>query len=419
MQAGIILSIAKTHLLSRLKQSVIASLGVTFGIGMFIAMVSFMTGVNAFLEDMILDNTAHIHIYNEASTSKKSVLDLAKDPENNFNMVWNTKPKDVRQNIKDGLQILRIVRSNPKVEGASPLLTSQVFYNYGSTPINGSISGVDILEQDKLFNLSGKLIAGEIKGLLSINNGIIIGSGLAKKLEVGVNDHVNITTPRGTQMRLIIVGIYSTGIAAMDNTMSYSTLKTSQRILEKNNDYITDINIKLKNIDDAAELAKTYTAQFEAKADDWITTNAEILVSFTMRNTITYAVSIALLIVAAFGIYNILTMMIYEKMNDIAILKATGFTGSDVLKIFLSEALIIGIVGGISGLIFGFFIAYGISKIPFNSTQVITLTHMPVNFDIEYYIFGMLFALITTALAGFLPSRRAAKVDPVAIIRGK
>jgi lipoprotein-releasing system permease protein len=89
------------------------------------------------------------------------------------------------------------------------------------------------------------------------------------------------------------------------------------------------------------------------------------------------------------------------------------------MKIFLSEALIIGIVGGTSGLLLGFAMALGISSVPFRSEQVFTLTHMPVNFDIKYYVFGMLFALLTTALAGFFPARKAAKVDPVAIIRGK
>jgi lipoprotein-releasing system permease protein len=419
MKQGLILRIAKTHLLSRFKQSLIAGLGVTFGISMFIAMVSFMTGVNVLLEKLMLSSTPHIHIYNDIKTNRKTILDILNNPEKNFNVVHNVKPKDEEHNIKDGLPITELIKKDPHVYGASPLVTSQVFYNNGSTPINGSISGVDILEQDKLFNLGEKIVKGDLKGLLSVNDGIIIGSGLAEKLNVGVNDRVNITTPTGAQIQLNIVGIFTSGISMIDNIMSYSTLKTAQKIMGKSNDYITDINIKLKNIDDAPLMAKTFGRQFDYKSDDWLTSNAEILVSFTLRNVITYAVSVALLIVAGFGIYNILTMMIYENMNDIAILKATGFTGNDIMKLFLTEALLIGMTGGIAGLFLGFLISLGISNIPFHSKAVISMNHMPVNFDPQYYLFGLLFALITTAISGFLPARKASKVDPVSIIRGK
>ncbi|HAR19545.1 MAG TPA: ABC transporter, partial [Cytophagales bacterium] len=181
----------------------------------------------------------------------------------------------------------------------------------------------------------------------------------------------------------------------------------------------SDLNIKIKNIEEASEMANRYAHQFGYKADDWLTTNAQILVSFTLRNFITYAVSIALLIVAGFGIYNILTMMIYEKMNDIAILKATGFSGGDIRKIFLSEALLIGLTGGLMGLLLGFLLSLAISRVPFESRAMISMKHLPVNFDPIYYLVGIAFSTITTLLAGYFPSRKAAKVDPVAIIRGK
>jgi lipoprotein-releasing system permease protein len=415
----LILSIAKTHLLSRLKQSVIAALGVTFGISMFIAMVSFMTGVNKLLEDLMLNSTPHIHIYNDVKTNRETIIDMFIDPRKNFNVVHDVRPKDDGRNIRNGMHILKLIKQDPHVAGASPLVTTQVFYNYGSTPITGSISGVDILEQDKLFNLSDKIVQGDIHSLLSVNNGIIMGSGLAAKLNVSLNDRVNTTTPRGTQMQLIVVGIYTSGISMVDDVISYSTLGTVQKILEKSNDYITDINIKLRNLDDASMVADAFARQFNYKADDWLTANAEILVSFTLRNSITYAVSIALLIVAGFGIYNILTMMIYEKMNDIAILKATGFTGRDIMKLFISEAMMIGMTGGILGLLLGFLISLVIASIPFHSKAVINMTHMPVNFDPQHYAGGMIFALITTTLSGYLPARKASKIDPVAIIRGK
>ncbi|NNK79948.1 MAG: FtsX-like permease family protein, partial [Flavobacteriales bacterium] len=130
-------------------------------------------------------------------------------------------------------------------------------------------------------------------------------------------------------------------------------------------------------------------------------------------------VSITLLIVAGFGIYNILNMFIYEKMNDIAILKATGFSGGDVKKIFISQALILGLVGGILGLIIGYFVSVLISHTPFETEALPTIKTYPVNFEPMFYVIGMSFAMVSTFLAGYLPARKAQYIDPVDIIRGQ
>jgi lipoprotein-releasing system permease protein len=112
-------------------------------------------------------------------------------------------------------------------------------------------------------------------------------------------------------------------------------------------------------------------------------------------------------------------MMIYEKMDSIAILKATGFSGRDVRSIFLIIAISIGLFGGLLGLVFGFGFSLGIDQIPFNTPSLPTINTYPVNYNPKFYIIGIIFSLITTFFAGYFPSRKASKVDPVVIIRGK
>ena len=111
--------------------------------------------------------------------------------------------------------------------------------------------------------------------------------------------------------------------------------------------------------------------------------------------------------------------MIYEKMDSIAILKAVGFSGNDVNKIFISIALSIGIFGGLMGLLFGFGLSSFIDQIPFNTESLPTITTYPINYNPKFYLIGGTFALITTYFAGFFPSRKASVIDPVIIIRGK
>ncbi|MGZ4044495.1 MAG: ABC transporter permease, partial [Bacteroidia bacterium] len=138
-----------------------------------------------------------------------------------------------------------------------------------------------------------------------------------------------------------------------------------------------------------------------------------------IRTLISYTVGITLLIVAGFGIYNILNMMIYEKMDSIAILKATGFSGKDVNTVFIFIALCIGIFGGILGLIFGFILSAIIDNIPFNTAALPTIKTFPINYNPKFYVIGSVFAIITTYFAGYFPARKASKIDPVIIIRGK
>jgi lipoprotein-releasing system permease protein len=152
---------------------------------------------------------------------------------------------------------------------------------------------------------------------------------------------------------------------------------------------------------------------------DYQTSNSQFETGSSVRTIISYAVGIVLLIVAGFGIYNILNMMIFEKMDSIAILKATGFSGNDVKWIFISLSLIIGFTGGIFGLVFGFIFTNIIDNIPFNTASLPTVTTYPINYNPMFYVIGITFALITTLIAGLFPAVKASKVDPVEIIRGK
>lgn len=408
--------IAKTHLLSRPKQTIVAMMGVTFGIGMFIAMVGLMTGLNNFTEELTMTSSPDIHIYHDVTESRPSILDQLYPGQ--FNVVHHQKPKKETARIRNAEQIAAIIRKDERVKGVAPMLASQVFYNYGAVQLNGSMFGVDIMEEDKLFDLRKKMKSGRIEDLKANHNGIIMGTGLARKLNVVTGDRVVITTPQGYTMTLKIVGLFQMGIGTVDNVRSYANIETVQTILQQNKGYITDINIKLKDLNQAKFIAPEFQKLFLYKAEDWETANATFLTGSIIRNILTYSVSITLLVVAGFGIYNILNMTIYNKMKDIAILKAMGFSGKDVKNIFLIQALVIGLIGSVGGLCIGFGLSSLIAQVPFNGGDVVSLVRLPVNFDPKYYIIGIVFGVSTTAIAGYMPSRKASHIDPIEILRG-
>lgn len=416
---NVILSIAKTHLLSKIKQTVTAALGVTFGIGSYITLVCFMTGLNGMLDDLILNQTPHIHIYNEIEPSKNQPISLYDDFKNNLNVVHSIKPKLSQKKIHNALPIINYLNEDENVRGAIPQIKATIFYIAGSIEIGGYLTGIQILNEARLFNLQDYIIEGKPEDLHNSDNGILLGIGIAKKMSLNVGDRVQISTIKGDVFPLKIVGLYQSGIADIDAIQSFANLKTVQRILGETENYITDINVKLYDIEQALPLSKKIEHLFNLKAIDIKTANAQFETGSSIRNLITYAVSITLLIVAGFGIYNILNMLIYEKMNDIAILKATGFSGKDVQLIFMSQAMIIGFVGGILGLLIGFGLANLIDTIPFKTQALPTIETFPVNIKPLFFVIGFSFAMLSTFLAGYLPSKKAKKIDPVEIIRGQ
>jgi lipoprotein-releasing system permease protein len=413
----LVVEIAKTHLVSKPKQTIIAMLGVTFGIGMFIAMVSLMTGLNNFTEELTMTSSPDIHIYHDVTESRESII--AQVNNDGLNVIHHQKPKNETAKLRNAMQIAELIRKDKRVTGVAPSISSQVFYNYGPVQLPGNILGVDIMEEDKLFDLREKMKQGRIEDLKANHDGIIMGSGLARKLNMQSGDRVVITTPQGYTMTLKVVGIFQMGLGAVDNVRSYANFSTVQTILQQDHLYITDINIKLIDLHEARKIAPEFQKMFGYKAEDWETANATFLTGNIIRNILTYSVSITLLVVAGFGIYNILNMTIYNKMKDIAILKAMGFAGKDVKQIFMIQSLVIGFFGSVLGLVIGYLLSSLIAQAPFNGGDFVSLDHFPVNFDPKYYIIGIVFGVTTTAFAGYMPSRKASKVDPIEILRGQ
>lgn len=419
MNTGVLLKIAKTHLLARKRQTAIAALGVTFGIGTFIILISFMTGLNNLLDGLILNRTPHVRIYNEFKPTEKQPAMQAPEYKTAMHVVHSIKPKFSQAAIHNNLALTRTLRNDARVKGITPLVTARIFYTSGAIQLNGTLTGIDVLDQARLFDFQNYMVQGKPENLANNSNGIVLGAGVAKKLSLQVGDYIRIVSSTGGQFNLKVVAFFQSGLSDIDNVQSYVNLKTAQQVQGEGNSYVTDLYVKLHDIALSGPMAAEVKRVYGLNAVDIKTANAQFETGTSVRNMITFAVSITLMIVAGFGIYNILNMLIFQKMNDIAILKATGFSGGDVHRIFLYQAMIIGVIGGILGLLLGFTVSWLISKSPFETEALPTIKTFPVNFQPVFYLIGSSFALITTFFAGYMPARKASKIDPVDIIRGQ
>lgn len=412
-----VIRIAIVHLLSKKRQTAVAMLGVMFGITVFIFQAGLITGLQIFMLDKIVNNSPHVHLYNEPDKNPPSILSKIYNQPHQMVVVRNQKQKEVDKKIRNSRGIMEIISKMPGVIGVAPNVATTAIVKAGIKQIPVTISGVDIEREDALFNLHKDQVAGDLKRLNIINNGIILGKGVAEKLGASLDDIITVSTTVSS-IEMKVVSITSTGITSIDDNRAMVNLRVAQKLMNRDMLYITDINLKLRDVDQADAVSNDLERVFGLKAQSWKEANANVFSVFKIQNIATYLVITSILIVAGFGIFNILMMMIYEKMTDIAVLKSIGYKNRDIRNIFMIEAVLIGFVGGLLGLAHGWLACYVASKIPVQLAGLVTLDHLSINFDPQFYAAGFAFALGTTALAGYLPAVKASKVDPVDIIRG-
>ena len=183
--------------------------------------------------------------------------------------------------------------------------------------------------------------------------------------------------------------------------------------MKQGNSYITDINVNIKNPEKAEEIAKKISDLTGYKAEGWKQANETLMATNKMRKMIITFVSLTILLVAGFGIYNILNMTVSQKINDIAILKAMGFKGKDVIRIFVTQAVTIGLMGVIAGVIMATILITLLKRVYLGGD----IGYFPVDYEPTKFVQGVVIGLIITFFAGYIPAKKAAKIDPVDIFR--
>ena len=406
--------IAFVHLTSKVKQTMVAILGVTFGISMYVFMNSFMGGVNDTQTTLAFTAISHIRIYNDGPADNTNLVKKVYG-NNVIASISNAKVIQYTEGIKNTAGILDLVKKQPEVIGVAPQVNINVFFRNGGNKVNGTLSGVDVANENKLFGISTYMVSGNWDQLQYRPDGIIVGYDLAKDLSVNVDDNLNVLTPDAVSHNYKVIGIFQTNVKGTDKTKAYLNINSARQLMAKNEDYVTDLQVNISDFEKTGPVVARLAPVIPYKVESWQMSNQQLEAGSQLRDIIANAVSFTILLVAGFGIYNILNMTINEKIREIAILKAMGFSSGDVTTIFLTQAMIIGFVGGVIGLLLGFIVSDIVSHVPF---KIGGLNYLPMGFHVKDYSLGFLFGLATTFVAGYLPARKASRIDPVEIIRG-
>lgn len=400
--------IALTHILTRKKQTLVAAMGVTIGIALYIFSNSIVSGFGVYSKKNMFKSVPHLRIYHNDKISHPLF-----ESNNSVVVIQNPKIASLSNNIVNPFNLLQDIKTEPYITYAAPQVNVDMFYISGKSQLKGVGNGVNIMEADAMFNIQSTMLAGNLQTLTSDLNAILIGSGIAEKLNLGIDDNINVTSAQGVKKVMRIVGIFSSGNKTVDESKSYIHIATAQQLSQRSSDYVTDIYASTMNPD----IAEIYSAELQEitsyDVEDWKTANADQLAQDNMLGTMTPLISFSIMLVAAFGIYNILNMTITQKLNDIAILKANGFKGKDIIRIFVLEAFIMGFIGTLLGLTIGFILVSIMQTVYIGPP----IGNFPIFHDPKVYFTGAIFGLFVAFGAGYFPARKASKVDPVEIFR--
>lgn len=226
----LLVKIAITLLRARFKQSLVAAIGVAFGIAMFVTLLSFMNGLNSMLDGLVTNRTPHVRLYNEVKVNKHQPINLAYKDTSLYHFIRSTKPVGSREEIYNAEKILNAVAKDPRVKGYSRKLSTQVFFNAGITDIAGFMNGIDPEKEVSLFHFKDYVFGGNAIEIVTVPNSIILGKPLAEKLMVEKGELIVITTPQGERFTLKVVGFYQSGLADFDKTQSFVSLSTVQKL---------------------------------------------------------------------------------------------------------------------------------------------------------------------------------------------
>ena len=402
--------ISISYIVTKKKLTLIAALGVTIGLAIFVFMNSMMKGFDRTSAESIFKTVAHIRLYKDDETSAPLP---GQYKQGSTPVIIN--PKIVPENdvLVNPDAIIKLLRKQEGVAVVASQTTVSVFYNNGKSQITGVANGLNIAEADKMFSIKSTMVEGNADDLISVQNGILLGVGVAKKMNVKTGDFISITSSRNVIKVMKVVGLFQTNNSNVDKSKSYINIAAAQQLLKRNQSYITDIDVNILDFDNAKVYADRFSKLTGYKAEDWKTANETLMAAFRMRKIIITVISFSILLVAGFGIYNILNMTISQKINDIAILKAMGFKGNDVIRIFVQQALIIGMIGIAMGLVLATILVNVLKQVYVGGD----IGYFPIRFEPLMYIKGFIFGFIITFFAGYIPARKAANVDPVAIFR--
>jgi lipoprotein-releasing system permease protein len=408
---SLVLHIALIHIRFRVRQTLVAVAGVATGVGFSIMMAALMEGSQADFMRQLIDALPHIAVTDDRRQATVQPAETAFDAAE----IHGLTPQARRPGIKNPMAIIASLEG--WVPGAvAPSTKTQGIIRYAARDLGASITGIDPHREPKVSMLAKQMRQGTLASLYRSTNAIILGDRLAQKVGARVGANITVQGPKGSRIGAQVVGMFRSGITAVDESTAYVLVKTAQ-VLAQQAGLVNELRVRVDDAMAALEVARRIERETGYKAVSWQEAHEDLMSAFIVRNIIMYTIVGAILLVASFGTYNIISTITTEKTRDIAIMKSLGLREGLVRRIFVIEALAIGLMGAAAGWVLGYALTVALGTIEIRNPMV-DVTRLPLTYSVLHYAIATAVALTASLIAGYFPARKASRLHPVDIIRG-
>jgi lipoprotein-releasing system permease protein len=397
--------------------TLISITGVTIGVAALIATLGIMTGFKEDLQAKILGTNSHIIV-----TTKTG------------------------EHIKDYEAVTEKAGTVPGVAAATPFVFKQVLLTTSSASHGVVLRGIDVVREASVTEIARNLKAGALEDLNRLAPpipepgqkepraepatplpGIILGRELSLRLGAFLGDRINVVSPVGPMSALGMIpkvrgfrvaGVFESGMFEYDSSLAYVSIQQAQEFFNMGH-VVTGIEVKVTDIFKADETARRIEQAlgYPYWARDWMKLNKNLFSALKLEKFMMFVLLVLVVIVAAFNIVSTLAMIVVEKHREIAILKAMGATGPAVMRIFMLNGLVIGLVGTAIGIPLGYAICWAIQTWFTLPGDVYLLSRIPVNIKLFDVLVVGVSAVAITFLATIYPCLEAARLEPAEALR--
>lgn len=408
------------QLTARRRQALLAISGIAVGVMVLVTAVSLMDGLLGSFREKIINNAPHITLTGERV--KPPVPDMLAGKQevgSHIDFIKNTERQD-EEVIKNYTMVEEQVRNDPLVTTVSPVVFVNTIGVFGTLTIAMPLFGVLPEEADKVQHFRENMRSGTFDELGRTPGGIIIGSLLAKDLTAGAGDRLDLIGTAGDRFSVRVVGVFSTGINDIDAS-AYVNLPLAQMVGGFPPDEVTQLYLRVSDIRSDARVAKDLALRTNYRAKTWEENSASVIALFRMISSIVYFLVFFVILVAGFGVANILITNVLEKYRDIAVMKSMGFRRTEITRMYMLEGVLVAVIGAVIGCMLGAVMIQVLSSIPITPSQQgsIRTDRLQMGTSPAYYVLASAFAFVVCLVASLGPSRRAANVNPVDILRGE
>lgn len=379
--------LARAHLSKRRTQNLLTVAGIAVGVAVLIAALSLTNGFTGALIGATLRASPHLMLQPYTPSGPDAAMEQA-------------------------------LQSNAEVEAFAPFLADKALLTRPADQYRDA--GTDF---STLFGVGPQAAnvlelrpeEGELLRSLGPNE-ILLGSALARNIGVYPGEHLNLLNSSQQRREMTVKGVFNTGNYLIDSGYAFTSLTTLQDL--RQTPTIGGYQVRLRNPEQAPAIGATLTAELPYAPTPWQSLYGTLLEQLNLQKQVIGFVVFLIVVVAAFGIANVMTLAVFEKTQEIAILRAIGATQGTITRTFLLEGLALGLGGLLLGNLLGLAVAAYFTVRPFQIPgDLYFITSLPVEVRLTDLLWVNAVGLVTTLLAALIPARRAAAIEPAKIIR--